>query len=99
MVAFILSDPTSWSVSAIYNIQAGAPYSPALPPSLSTITYEQNSASKSMQWEVDLKIEKYFSSDHSIILFFYKLIIYLILKMTDMCMQARVKHCLMLKNN
>lgn len=59
--SFIFSDPTSWSLSAIYNIQAGAPYSPALPPSLSTITYEQNSASKSMQWEVDLKIEKYFS--------------------------------------
>jgi outer membrane receptor protein involved in Fe transport len=59
--SFILSDPTSWSLSAIYYLQAGTPYSPALPPTLSTITYEQNSASKAMQWEVDLKIEKYFS--------------------------------------
>jgi outer membrane receptor protein involved in Fe transport len=58
---FILSDPESWTLGVIYNIQAGAPYTPALPPSLSTITFEQNSSFKSMQWEVDLKFEKYFS--------------------------------------
>lgn len=58
---FTLTDPNSWTLGVIYNIQAGTPYTPALPPSLSTITYEQNSASKSMQWEVDLKFEKYFS--------------------------------------
>lgn len=58
---FTLTDPNSWSLGVIYNIQAGTPYTPALPPSLSTITYQQNSGSKSMQWEVDLKFEKYFS--------------------------------------
>jgi outer membrane receptor protein involved in Fe transport len=58
---FTLTDPSSWTLGVIYNIQAGTPYTPALPPSLSTITYEQNSASKSMQWQVDLKFEKYFS--------------------------------------
>ncbi|MDT3696676.1 MAG: TonB-dependent receptor [Ignavibacterium sp.] len=58
---FTLTEPSSWSVGVIYNIQAGTPYTPALPPSLSTITYQQNSGSKSMQWEVDLKFEKYFS--------------------------------------
>ncbi len=58
---FTLSDPNSWTLGVIYNIQAGTPYTPALPPSLSTITYEQNSSSKSMQWEVDLKFEKYFT--------------------------------------
>lgn len=57
---FSLSDPNSWTVGVIYNIQGGTPYTPALPPSLSTITYEQNSASKTIQWEVDLKFEKYF---------------------------------------
>ncbi len=56
-----LTDPNSWTLGVIYNIQAGTPYTPALPPSLSTITYEQSSSFKSMQWEVDLKFEKYFS--------------------------------------
>ena len=58
---FSLSDPNSWTLGVIFNIQAGTPYTPVLPPSLSTITYEQSSSSKSMQWEVDLKFEKYFS--------------------------------------
>ena len=56
-----LSEPKSWTLGIIYNIQAGTPYTPALPPSLSTITYLQNSSFKSMQWGVDLKFEKYFS--------------------------------------
>lgn len=54
-----LTDPNSWSLGVIYRIQGGTPYTPALPPSLSTITFEQNSSSKSMQWEVDLKFEKF----------------------------------------
>ena len=58
---FTLTDPSSWTLGVLYNIQAGTPYWPELPPSLSTITYEQNSGSKSMQWEVDLKFEKYFT--------------------------------------
>jgi len=58
---FTLSEPKSWALGIIYNIQAGTPYSVVLPPSLSTITYQQNSANKSMQWEVDLKFEKFFS--------------------------------------
>ncbi|MBP9580856.1 MAG: TonB-dependent receptor [Ignavibacterium sp.] len=57
---FVLTEPSSWTLGIVYNIQAGTPYTPALPPSLSTITYEQNSSTKAMQWEVDLKFEKYF---------------------------------------
>ena len=56
-----LSQSNSWTLGIIYNIQAGTPYTPSLPPSLSTITYEQNSSNKSVQWNVDLKVEKYFS--------------------------------------
>lgn len=55
-----LTDPDSWTLGVIYNIQAGTPYTPTLPPSLSTITYLQNSSFKSMQWQVSLKFEKYF---------------------------------------
>lgn len=59
--SFSLFDPESWSLGLTYNIQAGTPYTANLPPSLSTITYEQNSANKPLQWNVDLKFEKYFS--------------------------------------
>ncbi len=57
----ILTEPRSWTVGIIYNVQAGTPYTPSLPPSLSTITYIQNSSTKNIQWNVDLKIEKYFT--------------------------------------
>ena len=66
-----LTDPESWNLGIIYNIQAGTPYTPALPPTLSTITYVQNSGAKSIQWNVDLKFEKFFqvgSFDYSIFL-------------------------------
>ena len=58
-----LSEPRDWSVGIIYNMQTGTPYTPALPPSLSTITYEQTSDNKPFQWNVDLKMEKYFKID------------------------------------
>jgi len=54
-----LSEPGDWSVGVIYNLQTGTPYTPELPPTLSTITYEQTSANKPFQWNVDLKVEKF----------------------------------------
>ncbi|MBN1302381.1 MAG: TonB-dependent receptor [Melioribacteraceae bacterium] len=56
-----LTDPGNWSTGFIYNLQTGTPYTPSLPPSLSTITYEQTSASKPFQWNVDFKFEKFFT--------------------------------------
>lgn len=56
-----LSEPRDWSVGIIYNLQTGTPYTPTLPSSFSTITYEQTSANKPFQWNVDLKMEKFFS--------------------------------------
>jgi len=58
-----LSEPRNWSVGIIYNLQTGTPYTPSLPPTLSTITFEQTSANKPFQWNVDLKIEKFFNID------------------------------------
>jgi len=58
-----LSDPSNWAVGIIYNMQTGTPYTPALPPTLSTITFEQTSAAKPFQWNVDLKVEKFFKID------------------------------------
>ena len=58
-----LSEPRDWTVGIIYNLQTGTPYYPVLPPTLSTITYEQNSDTKPFQWNIDLKFEKFFNID------------------------------------
>lgn len=55
-----LSEPRDWAVGIIYNLQTGSPYTPTLPTSFSTITYEQTSATKPFQWNVNLKLEKFF---------------------------------------
>lgn len=58
-----LSEPRDWSVGIIYNLQTGTPYTPSMPVTLSTITFEQSSDSKPFQWNVDLKMEKFFNVD------------------------------------
>ncbi|MBI1931495.1 MAG: TonB-dependent receptor [Ignavibacteriales bacterium] len=58
-----LSEPRDWSAGIVYTLQTGTPYTPALPPTLSTITYEQASSVKPFQWNVDMKIEKFFTID------------------------------------
>jgi len=58
-----LTDPRNWSAGIVYNLQTGTPYYPELPPTLSTITYEENSDYKPFQWNVDLKLEKFFRID------------------------------------
>jgi len=57
------SDPRDWAVAIIYNLQTGTPYTPELPPTLSTITYQQTSSNKPFQWNVNLKMEKFFNID------------------------------------
>jgi len=55
-----LTDPDNFTVGLIGNIQTGSPYTPELPSELSPILYLQNSAYQKIQWNVDLKIEKFF---------------------------------------
>lgn len=54
------SEPRNWAAGIVYTLQTGTPYTPVLPVTLSTITYEQTSANKPFQWNVDLKFEKFF---------------------------------------
>lgn len=49
-----------WTAGLVGNLQAGTPYTPILPPSLVPITFEQNSGQQTIQWNVDLKLEKMF---------------------------------------
>ncbi|MCX6137006.1 MAG: hypothetical protein NTV54_05880, partial [Ignavibacteriales bacterium] len=56
-----LSDPDNFSLSTIWKVWTGSPYTPSLPASLTAqnTQYVQNSSSKPMQWSCDLKMEKY----------------------------------------
>jgi outer membrane receptor protein involved in Fe transport len=55
-----LSQPNDWSISMIGYLRAGTPYTPAFPSSVVPITFTQNSDNQMMQWNVDLKLEKFF---------------------------------------
>ncbi len=51
----------NWTLGIIANFQTGTPYTPILPSTIPRIiTYEQNSDRKPIQWNVDLKFEKFF---------------------------------------
>jgi outer membrane receptor for ferrienterochelin and colicin len=53
-----LSQPEDWSISMIGYFRTGTPYTPAFPTDIVPITFVQNSDRKSVQWNVDLKVEK-----------------------------------------
>ncbi len=55
-----LSQPDDWSVSMIGYLRTGTPYTPEFPSNVVPITFTQNSDHQPMQWNVDLKIEKFF---------------------------------------
>lgn len=55
-----LTQPNDWTASLVLNLQTGTPYWPVLPPNLVSISYTQNSGNQPMQWNVNLKLEKYF---------------------------------------
>jgi hypothetical protein len=55
-----LSQPNDWSVTMIGYVRTGTPYTPEFPSNVVPITFVQNSDRQPMQWNVDLKIEKFF---------------------------------------
>jgi outer membrane receptor protein involved in Fe transport len=55
-----LGEANNWNVSMLGYIRAGTPYTPAFPSSISTIQFTQNSDRQPMQWNVDMKAEKFF---------------------------------------
>ena len=58
-----LSQPNDWSVSMIGYLRVGTPYTPSFPSSVVPISFTQNSDRQPMQWNVDLKLEKFFTID------------------------------------
>lgn len=57
-VAF--SKPNDWTASLIGYMQTGTPYTPIFPSNIVDITFEQGSGRQPVQWNVDLKLEKFF---------------------------------------
>jgi outer membrane receptor protein involved in Fe transport len=55
-----LTQPNDWSVSMIGYVRTGTPYTPSFPSSVSTATFIQNSDRQPLQWNVDVKAEKFF---------------------------------------
>lgn len=54
-----LSKPNDWSVSTIAYLRTGTPYTPSFPSNVVPISFTQNSDRQPMQWNVDLKLEKF----------------------------------------
>lgn len=52
--------PSDWLVSAIGYFRTGTPYTPSFPSNIVPITFVQNTDRQPVQWNVDLKIEKFF---------------------------------------
>lgn len=56
-----LTDPANWNLGLVFSLQTGTPYTPSLPSNLVQVVYSQNSDGQPMNFNVDLKFEKYFS--------------------------------------
>lgn len=58
-----LTQTDDWSASLIGWLRTGTAYTPVLPSDLSTVTYVENSDRQQVQWNVDLRVEKFFRLD------------------------------------
>jgi outer membrane receptor protein involved in Fe transport len=56
------SQTDDWSASAIFSMLTGTPYTPSVPTDSYANSYLQYSARRPFQWNVDLKLEKFFKT-------------------------------------
>jgi outer membrane receptor for ferrienterochelin and colicin len=61
--AIALTQPDDWNISMIAYMRTGTPYTPEFPANVVPITFVQNSDQQPMQWNVNLKAEKFFRFD------------------------------------
>jgi outer membrane receptor protein involved in Fe transport len=55
-----LGQNDNWNASFIYSLLTGTPYTPSVPYDSYPVIYLQNSASRPFQWDIDIKVEKFF---------------------------------------
>lgn len=53
--------PDDWNLGIIFSLETGTPYTPVLPPNLVNVLYQQNSDHQPLNFNVNLKFEKYFT--------------------------------------
>jgi outer membrane receptor protein involved in Fe transport len=58
-----LTQPNDWNLGLIVSFETGTPYTPSLPSNLVQVRYYQNSDNQPINYNVDLKFEKYFKID------------------------------------
>ena len=56
-----LTQTDDWSVSLVGYLRTGTPYTPEFPAYVVPIPFVQNSDRQPVQWNIDLKLEKFFS--------------------------------------
>jgi outer membrane receptor protein involved in Fe transport len=54
-----VSKTDNWAVSAIGSVWTGTPYTPSLPSSIQPVRFEENSARRPLNTNLDLKVEKF----------------------------------------
>jgi len=54
-----LSKPGNWALSAIGTLWTGTPYTPSLPSSVQAVDFEENSARRPLNTNLDIKVEKF----------------------------------------
>jgi len=54
------TQPEDWNLGLVFNLQTGTPYTPALPSTLVQVRYEQNAGNQPINWNIDMKFEKFF---------------------------------------
>lgn len=60
-LSFGLFKQKDWTIGAIAYVRGGTPYTPAFPSDIVAVTFEQRSGAKQLQWNLDLKLEKFFT--------------------------------------
>jgi hypothetical protein len=55
-----LTQPDDWAASLVGYVRTGTPYTPEFPSYIVPITFVQSSDRQPLQWNVDLKLEKFF---------------------------------------
>lgn len=70
---FTLGKPGNWSISAIGNLWTGTPYTPSLPSSVQAVQFDENSARRPINTNIDMKLEKFFKVRNTRFSFFMQI--------------------------
>ncbi len=54
------TEPEDWNLGLVFTLETGTPYTVVLPSNLVQVRYDQNSDNQPINWNVNMKFEKYF---------------------------------------